>query len=73
MTDQPDRIPALPRADQLLFLPEVAGRLRCSVKTVRRLIEEEKLTACKVRGRVVVESRALAAYWEQVTAPRKVL
>lgn len=63
----------LPSADAVLFLPEVADRLRCSVKTVRRLIEDGKLVACKNRGRVVVETRALSDYWQRVTAPRKLL
>ena len=33
----------LPDGDKLLLLPEVAGALRVSVKTVRRLITEGKL------------------------------
>lgn len=44
----------LPNGARLLTLPEVAATLRVSVKTVRRLIEEGKLHAIKVRGAVRV-------------------
>lgn len=40
----------LPNGARLLTLPEVATTLRVSVKTVRRLIEEGKLNAIKIRG-----------------------
>lgn len=40
----------LPNGDRLLPLPEVADLLSVSVKTIRRLIEEEKLKSIKVRG-----------------------
>lgn len=64
---------ALPNPQEIFHLPEVAEMLRCSIKTVRRLIEDGKLRACKLRGRVVVEASALAEYWASVTAPKKLL
>ena len=54
----------LPNGNRLLILPEVANFLRVSVKTVRRLIEEEKLKAIKVRGAVRVWHSDLMAYLE---------
>jgi excisionase family DNA binding protein len=58
----------LPNGDEFLLLPEVAAALRCSVKTVRRLIAEGKIVAHKVRGRVVVLKSAFRAYVEKITA-----
>lgn len=52
----------LPDGDNLLILPEVAGKLRVSVKTVRRLITEGKLKIHKIRGKIVVRSSQLMAY-----------
>jgi len=40
----------LPNGDELLLLPEVAHVLRCSVKTIRRLIQEGKLRQRKTAG-----------------------
>lgn len=57
-----------PLPDELLLLPEIARVLRCSVTTVRRLIQEGKLKCGKVRGRVVVRKSTLLAYVESITA-----
>ena len=58
----------LANGDELLLLPEVAHVLRCSVKTVRRLIQDDKLKSAKVRGRVVVLKSALLSYVSAITA-----
>jgi len=55
-------------SDELLLLPEIAQALRCSVKTVRRLIQDGKLKCGKVRGRLVVRRSELLAYVETITA-----
>jgi excisionase family DNA binding protein len=52
----------LPDGDQFLLLPEVAGSLRVSVKTVRRLIDEGKIKTHKIRGRILVRRTELMAY-----------
>ena len=52
----------IPNGNRLLLLPEVASALRVSVKTVRRLIEEEKLKSIKVRGAVRIWLSDLMAY-----------
>lgn len=57
----------LPNGDEFLLLPEVARMLRCSVKTVRRSIQEGKLKAVKDRGRVLVLKSALLAYVNAIT------
>ena len=54
--------------DEFLLLPEIARVLRCSVKTVRRLIQEGKLKAAKNRGRIVVLKSALLSYINTITA-----
>lgn len=43
---------------EFLLLSECADILRCSERTIRRLINDRKLEACKVRGglRVVAKS-----------------
>jgi len=56
---------AVPTYGQLLLLPEVAGILRCSVKTVRRLISAGQLESFKVGGRRRVTGSALAAFFER--------
>ena len=53
------------RFDDQLLLPEVAGKLRCSVKTVRRLFWAGHLASFKVGGRLRVTAAALAAYFER--------
>lgn len=58
----------LPHGDELLVLPEIALVLRCSVKTVRRLIQDGKLEAAKNRGRVVVLRSALHRYVRNITS-----
>lgn len=60
--------PLLANGDELLLLPEVALVLRCSVKTVRRLIQDGKLKPGKIRGRLVVRKSALLAYVDTITA-----
>lgn len=52
---------ALPRAPQLLRVAEVAGRLKVSVKSVRRLIDRGELRR-HVSSRVRVSSDDLAEY-----------
>lgn len=59
---------SLPNGDEFLLLPEIARVLRCSVKTVRRLILDGKLRAGKNRGRVVVLKSALQGYVRKITA-----
>ena len=59
---------ALPNGDEFLLLPEIAHVLRCSVKTVRRLIQDGKLKSGKNRGRVVVLKSALLVYINKITA-----
>ena len=54
--------------DEFLLLPEVAHVLRCSVKTVRRIIQEGKLKSGKNRGRVVVLKSALISYAHAIMA-----
>ena len=56
----------LPDGDKLLLLPETAGSLRVSVKTVRRLIDEGKLKSHKIRGRVLIRSTELMKYVNRV-------
>lgn len=58
----------LPNGDEFLLLPEVAHALRCSVKTVRRLIQDGRLKSGKIRGRVVVLKSALHAYFNAITS-----
>lgn len=58
----------LPNGDEFLLLPEIAPVLRCSVKTVRRLIQDGKLKAAKNRGRVVVLKSALHGYVRKITS-----
>jgi len=59
---------ALPNGDEFLLLPEIAHVLRCSVKTVRRLIQYDELKSAKIRGRVVVLKSELLAYVTRITA-----
>ncbi|AOS43709.1 Helix-turn-helix domain protein [Lacunisphaera limnophila] len=58
---------SLPNGDEFFLLPEIAEALRCSVKTVRRLIQDGKLKSSKVRGRVVVLKSAFLAYLGTIT------
>ena len=60
--------PLLANGDEILLLPEIASALRCSVKTVRRLIQDGKLKSAKNRGRVVVLKSALLSYVAAITA-----
>lgn len=52
----------LPDGDNFFLLPEVAGALRVSVKTVRRLIDEGKIKTHKIRGRILVRRSEFMAY-----------
>lgn len=63
-----DNINVMPNGDEFLLLPEIAPVLRCSVKTVRRLIQDGKLKAAKNRGRVVVLRSALHRYVRNITS-----
>jgi excisionase family DNA binding protein len=54
--------PLLPDGDSLFLLPEVADILRVSVKTIRRLVDDGKLKALKIRGRILIRSSELMAY-----------
>lgn len=47
--------------DRLVLIPEAAGFLRVSDKTVRRLITEGKLPSAKVRGKRVIRMSAVNA------------
>ena len=52
-------------SDPMLLLPEVGARLRCSVKTVRRLITAGALKSFKVGGRRRVRASAVSTYLER--------
>lgn len=59
--------------EEFFMLPEVAERLKASVKTVRRRIEEGKIPAFKEGGRVCVLASDLEAYLDKIirtTVPR---
>jgi len=62
MAREQETLNVLPDGDQFLLLPEVAGVLRVSVKTVRRLIDEGKIKTHKIRGRILVCRTELMAY-----------
>ena len=47
---------------RLLSIKQVEDRLNCSASTVRRLIRDGELAACKVRGSVRVPSESLDNY-----------
>jgi len=47
---------------KLLAIPEAAEMLSCSTRTVRRLIEERTIEACKVRNSTRVVSDSLQKY-----------
>jgi excisionase family DNA binding protein len=44
---------------EILTLPEAAEILRCSVKTIRRLILDRKLECCKIRGSLRIVAKSL--------------
>jgi excisionase family DNA binding protein len=61
---------------RLLMVPEVADRLRVSVKTVRRLIETGEVPAVRLgakRHAIRVDERELEAWLDEsrVTAPER--
>ena len=47
---------------ELLSIPEVAEILSCSTRTVRRLIEERTIEACKLRSSTRVVYASLREY-----------
>jgi excisionase family DNA binding protein len=47
---------------KLLSIPEAAEILSCSTRTIRRLIEERTIEACKVRNSTRVVSLSLRTY-----------
>ena len=47
---------------QLLPIPEAAEILSCSTRTVRRLIEERTIEACKLRSSTRVVNTSLRKY-----------
>ena len=47
---------------ELLSIPEVAEMLSCSTRTVRRLIEERTIEACKLRSSTRVVYTSLRKY-----------
>lgn len=47
---------------ELLSIPEAADLLSCSTRTVRRLIEERTIEACKLRSSTRVVYASLREY-----------
>jgi excisionase family DNA binding protein len=47
---------------ELLSIPEAAEILSCSTRTVRRLIEERTIEACKLRSSTRVVNSSLQKY-----------
>ena len=47
---------------ELLSIPEAAALLSCSTRTVRRLIEERTIEACKLRSSTRVVHASLREY-----------
>ena len=47
---------------ELLSIPEAAEILSCSTRTVRRLIEERTIEACKLRSSTRVVNTSLRKY-----------
>jgi excisionase family DNA binding protein len=52
----------VPMKKELLSIPEAADLLSCSTRTVRRLIEERTIEACKLRSSTRVVYASLRAY-----------
>ena len=50
---------------KLLKISEVADRLNVSVKTVRRLINDGKLTYCRIATAIRIDEKDLDAYIER--------
>jgi excisionase family DNA binding protein len=51
-----------PMKKELLSIPEAAELLSCSTRTVRRLIEERTIEACKLRSSTRVVYASLQGY-----------
>jgi len=51
---------------KLYSLPECADILSCSVKTVRRLVSDGKISACRVRGGLRVVQTSLDSYISEI-------
>ena len=47
---------------ELLSIPEAADILSCSTRTIRRLIEERTIEACKLRSSTRVVNTSLREY-----------
>lgn len=52
----------IPMKKELLSIPEAADLLSCSTRTVRRLIEERTIEACKLRSSTRVVYASLREY-----------
>ena len=52
--------------NEYLLLFECAQELRCSVKTIRRLLEDGILAGCKIRGRLRVLKSSFEQYKEDI-------
>ncbi|HVT73850.1 MAG TPA: helix-turn-helix domain-containing protein [Lacunisphaera sp.] len=50
--------------DSLILIPEAAGLLRVSDKTIRRMITDGKLPSKKVRGKRVIRMSDLNAMFQ---------
>jgi len=48
--------------EELLTIIEVRRTLKCGDSTVRRLINDRKLEACKIRGGIRIFASSLQAY-----------
>jgi excisionase family DNA binding protein len=53
---------------ELLSIPEAAEILNCSTRTVRRLIEERTLEACKLRSSTRIVHSSLQEYLHTIIA-----
>jgi len=53
---------------ELLSIPEAADILSCSTRTVRRLIEERTIEACKLRSSTRVVYTSLREYVQTIIA-----
>ncbi len=56
---------------ELLSIPEAAEILSCSTRTVRRLIEERTIEACKLRSSTRVVYTSLRKYVKTLIADYK--
>jgi len=54
-------------------LEEVAGLLNVSVKTVRRLIQDEEIVPFNQRAKLYVSVEEFEAYWQKISQAGKVV